>query len=109
LNSYKGKEALTLKQESAILHIYCGSLENAEQLIEVARRSGFKRAGIITAKKHIIVEIICLEQLAVPVFNKKLLIPEKYLNYLIKEANKKLERSWTCIKRLRENSFFTPP
>lgn len=102
LKEYKGKEPLIFKQESAILHIYCRSLEYAEQFIETARSSGFKRAGIITTKKHSIVEIICLEQLAVPVFDKTILVQEKYLSYIIEEANKKLEKSWNCIKRLQE-------
>ena len=107
LNNYKGKEPLIFKQESAILHIYCKSLEHAEQVIEVARSSGFKRAGIITIKKHIVVEIICLEQLAVPIFDKTILVAEEYLNYIIGEANKKLQKSWNCIKKLQENSFFS--
>ena len=103
LKNYKEKEPLTFKQESAILHIYCKSLEHAEQFIEVARNSGFKRAGIITTKKHIVIEIICLEQLAVPIFDKKILVTEEYLGYIIKEANRKLQKSWSVIARLREN------
>lgn len=103
IENYTEKEPLILKQESAILHIYCRSLEHAEQLIEIARNSGFKRAGIITTKKHIVVEIICLEQLAVPIVDKKILISEEYLKYIIKEANKKIKKSWSAIGRLQEN------
>lgn len=103
LKNYKGKESLIFKQESAILHIYCRTLEHAESLIEIARNSGFKRAGIITTKKHIVVEIICLEQLALPIFDKKVLVTESYLDYIVAQANKKLQKSWSAIERLQEN------
>lgn len=105
LEEYNEESPLQFKQESAILHVYCGTLENAETLMNAARESGFKRSGIITTKKQIVVEVICREHVTVPIYDKKLLVTEEYLRYLIAEANRKLEKSWKAIKTLEEKKF----
>ncbi|MBW2992273.1 hypothetical protein KY345_03585 [Candidatus Woesearchaeota archaeon] len=103
LNDYNEKEKVFFKMEGAILHVCCRTIEDAQKLIDIGRQSGFKHSGIFSTNKKIIVELISSEQLSAPVFDNKLLIDDKYLNYLINLANEKLKVSWDCIDKLEKN------
>jgi tRNA wybutosine-synthesizing protein 3 len=102
LSAYKDENKLYLRQESAILHFACSSIELAEKLLNLAREAGFNRAVFLTVKNHIIIELICSQVLSVPVFDKKILIEEEYLTYLCELANKKQEKSWSVINNFEK-------
>ena len=61
--------------------------------------------GIISiGKKKVIMEIISTERIdAIVGKNRKLLIGEDYFKVLIKEGNKKLEKTWEKIDKLLNN------
>lgn len=80
------------KQEPAILHICCKTIEDAQRLVDIARFCGFKRTGIQSTRKKINVEIGSSEFIDTIISdNEELLITEEYLNVLIIEANKKMD------------------
>lgn len=97
-------EEVWLRVEPAILHIACKNIEKGSKLLNLARDIGFRRSGIISiGKSKIILEIVSTEKIeALLGKNKELLIGEKYLNILIKEGNKKLEKTWKKINRLEK-------
>ena len=101
IHSYAGKEKLLLKQESAIFHICCRTLDDAQQLIDLANRSGFKKAGILGTRKKIVVEIVCPESLSVPVFDGRKLVTDEYMKYVLKLSNEKLKKSWKALEKLK--------
>lgn len=103
LQNYNGKEGLVFKQEPPILHICCKSLEDAEQLLNKARLAGWKNSGIMSLSGRIVLELRSTESLALPIFNKTLLVEDDFLKILVKEANKKLEKSWEKINNLEKS------
>jgi len=90
-----------LKQESAILHVCCKTIENADNLCKLAKESGFKRAAILHITPRIIVEIFGTERVDVRVIRDgKILVHEDFLKEIINECNEKMERNKMRIDRL---------
>ncbi|MCS7134310.1 MAG: tRNA wybutosine-synthesizing 3 family protein [Candidatus Pacearchaeota archaeon] len=95
------KQDVNFKQEPCILHVGCRSIADANDLVEKARFAGWKKSGIITAKKRIVCELLSTENMEFPIIRKgKLLVDDYFLKIIVKEANKKLERTWKKIKKL---------
>ena len=86
--------------EPLILHIAADSIPNAQKIVNIARNIGFKRSGIQSTRKKILVEIASTEILDTIIADKeKLLVNNNYLKILINEANKKLKRTKNKIKK----------
>lgn len=103
LEAEKNKENLIFKQESVILHVCCDKLEDAEKLLEKARESGWKNSGIMSTRGRIVLELRSTEYLALPIMmNGKLLVDDEFLKILLKESNKRLEKTWEKINRLEK-------
>jgi tRNA wybutosine-synthesizing protein 3 len=99
----KTKDIVYLKQEPCVLAVSCSSVENAQELVDLARRLGWKRAGITTTTKKNIVELFGTEKLELPIIDGgRLLVDEEYLKILVKEANIRLKRTWEKIKKLEK-------
>ena len=88
--------------QPAILHISCKNSGQAVKFLNVARDIGFRRSGIISiGKSKIILELISTEKIeAIVSKNRKLVIDDYYFKVLIKESNKKLEKTWEKIEKL---------
>ena len=97
------KDDIWFRVESAILHVACKDAEGALKLLKAAREVGFRRSGIISlGKNRATIELVSTEKIdAIIAKNKKLLVNGDYLKILIKEGNKKLERAWEKIEKLR--------
>ena len=102
--STKGmKLNLKFKQEPCIIHIACNNLENAEKLLNKGREAGWKKSGILSLGKNIIVELNSSEKLEFPFMkNGKILVDNNFLEIVLKKANENLEKSWAKIEKLRE-------
>ena len=96
------KDDVWFRVEPVILHVACKNINNAKKLLNLARNIGFRRSGIISVgKNRIIMELIGTEKIdAIAGKNGKLLIDENYFKILIKEGNKKLEKTWEKINKL---------
>lgn len=87
--------------EPLILHVAAKTIEDAQKLINIARDIGFKRSGIQSTKRKIVVEVASTEIIDAIIAKKgKLLVTDDYLKVLIQEANKKLKRTRDKIKKL---------
>jgi len=92
------------KQESAIIHVCCRTLEDASKLLEASKHIGFKRSGISTMSNRIMLELVSTENMGVPVIKDgKKLVYDEYLKVLVDEANKKLKKTHEKIDRLIDN------
>lgn len=103
LNLENMKGDLKFKQEPMILHIACRKLEDADYLMKLSQKAGFKKMGIIALGKRIVVEINASEKIEFPLTKKgKLLVDEYFLNLVLKKANYNLEKSWEKIEKLEK-------
>ncbi|MCK5150096.1 hypothetical protein KAJ87_04185 [Candidatus Pacearchaeota archaeon] len=99
----KAKLNLKFKMEPCILHVACKNLESAKKLYDKAKLAGWKRSGLISFDKNIILELNSTEKLEFPIMrNGNFLVDEDFLRIIVLESNKKLEKSWGKIKKLRE-------
>ena len=97
------KGEIKFKQEPCIIHIACKSLEDAQKLHDLAKLSGWKRCGIISIKRKIVLEINCTEKLEFPVIHSgKILVDDKFLRIVLEKANKNLEKSLEKIQKLEK-------
>ena len=95
-------ELVEFQQTTCIMHVACKDLESAQSLVNKANLSGWKHSGIISSKRNI-VELHSTEKISFPIMNKgKVLVDDDFLKIVIKEANKKLERVWEKISRLKK-------
>ncbi len=96
---------LKFKSEPPILHIACKTLEDAEKLLKKSQESGWKRSGIISIGKNVVVEMIGTEKIEFPFMKDgKVLVDDNFLKIVLEKANKNLEKAWSKIERL-ENSL----
>jgi len=96
----KGNNAW-FKQEGAILHVCCRTMDAAEKLLSIVRENGFKRSGLINFKKRIIVELMSTEQVEAPVIVEgKKAVHDDYISILADSANKNMEKNMKRIEEL---------
>ncbi|MCA9488151.1 MAG: hypothetical protein KC516_04285 [Nanoarchaeota archaeon] len=96
----KEKE-VSFKQEPCGLHIACRNLDEAQEILDKARKIGWKKSGIISSKKRYIIELFGTAKLEFPIISKgKVLVDESFLRVALEKANKNLEKSWKQIKEL---------
>jgi len=102
LKSVKFAGLVYFKQEACILHVACKSLEDAQKLVNKAKLAGWKRSGIMGIKRNM-VELLSTESISFPIMSDgNLLVDDKFLKLIIKEANRKLERVWKKIEKLKK-------
>tara|TARA_Y100000310_G_scaffold209474_1_gene210136 strand:+ start:2517 stop:3068 length:552 start_codon:yes stop_codon:yes gene_type:complete len=90
------------QQTTCILHVACVDLASAQDLVNKANLSGWKRSGILSMKRNI-VELHSTESINFPIMNvKKMLVDDDFLKLIVKQANDKLERVWKKIEKLKK-------
>ncbi|MGV8152154.1 MAG: tRNA-wybutosine modification methyltransferase TYW3 [Candidatus Nanoarchaeia archaeon] len=98
--SYKGD--VEFQQTTCILHVACLNFDDAQEIVNKAKLAGWKRSGIMGGKRNM-VELHSTESISFPIIeNGKLLVDDNFLKLIVKEANKKLERTWEKINRLEK-------
>lgn len=96
-------ETVYFRQEAMILHISCSSIESAQKIIDKAKYVGFKRSGIMATTKRIMIEICSTEKIDAPIAKcGELLVDDKYLIFLVSEANKKMKQNEIKMKKFYE-------
>lgn len=89
------------KMESAIFHVCAKTIEDANELLIKAIKSGFKHSGILSISDRIIIEVMGSEKLETIIAKEgKLLISDDYLKEIIIIVNKKLEKNKERISLL---------
>ncbi|HIH78250.1 MAG TPA: hypothetical protein HA341_04940 [Halobacteria archaeon] len=85
-----------------IIHVISGEMDNAEEILSVAIKSGFKRSGIKSIKiGKITVEINSTEVMETIVSkNGYILADDRYIGTLVEYANIKFDRFQKKIERL---------
>lgn len=92
---------LWLRQEAVILHVACRDISCAENLLSIVRQAGFKRAGIISAGKRAVIEIIGTDAVAIPIGPAgQIKADEGYIAFAVSVCNERLKANWEKISRL---------
>ncbi len=95
------KNNLKFKQDSVILHVACREILDAKKLLDKGLKSGFKKSGIISLGKNIIVELNLSDKLEFPLIEEgKLLVGEEFLKKVLERSNDNLEKGWERIEDL---------
>ena len=103
LMNIRNKELIKFKLEPPILHLACKDLNCASEFLEKAKHVGWKRSGILTYKKNIILELNSTEKLESPIINNgKVLVNDLFLKLIVELSNKKLEKGWEKIENLKK-------
>lgn len=96
---------LWLRQESFILHVCCRDMTKAIELVHMCRELGLKRAGVISARSKIVVEIINTPSLNTIIAARgKILVDQQFIRAWTVEANRNMDSNLGMIRRL-EDSF----
>ena len=92
-------------QEPTILHVVCRTVEDAAMMIDIARDSGYKKAGILSFREErIIAEVCSTERIDAPVAdNGRVLVSGDYIEYLVDLSNEKFKKSMVKLERFKRN------
>lgn len=91
------------KQEPPIIHVVCDTLPHAEILLRKAQECGFKRSGIISLGRNIVLEILSTEKLEFPLMlNGRLIVDESFLKIVLEKANDNLKKGFEKIGKLKD-------
>jgi tRNA wybutosine-synthesizing protein 3 len=93
------EETLWFKMETPIFHVACRTNEDAEKLLGVCMKLGFKRSGITSIGRRVMVEIIFNDKMEVPIsMNKNLFVDDKFIGFLVQKANDKFIKNNKLLK-----------
>ena len=97
-------EKIYFKQEPFILHVSAINLDRGYELLELARKAGFKHSGIfLISKDRVMIEIVGNEKIETIVSkNRKLIVNKEYFMELVNEANKKLNITRKRMEKFQE-------
>lgn len=91
------------KQEPCFIVISCKNKESQWKLFNNARNNGWKKSGILSIDKKLLVELMSDERLEFPIIKDgEILINDKLINIIIDKANKNLKKSWNKINLLEK-------
>jgi len=97
------EKTVWFRMESPIIHLCTRTMEDADKIMLAANKAGLRRTGIISFRKRIVVELFIPEKMDVPISkDKKLLVDEDYLKYIIDLANNKLKKSRKRLKKFEK-------
>jgi tRNA wybutosine-synthesizing protein 3 len=100
----KRKEIIKFKLEPPIINIACRDMKKATEMLEKAKYIGFKRSGILTFDKNIILEINTSERMEFPVINKgKILVNDEFLKLIVSMSNQKIGKWWEKINKFEKS------
>lgn len=98
-----GDSTVWFRQEPVILHVASETLKDASKFLRTARLIGFKRSGIFEVDKRFLMELVSTERIdAILVKDGNVLVSDDYLKLLVEEGNKKLEKTWEKISKLKK-------
>ena len=101
-NELKNK-IIYFKQEPCLLVVSCRDRESQSDLFNKAKNNGWKKSGILSLNKKLLIELMSTESISFPIINRgKLIAGDFLLKTVIRKANLNLERGWNKIRRLEK-------
>jgi len=90
------------KQEPCLLVVSCRNKDKQWDLFNEAKNNGWKKSGILSLDKKLLVELMATENIAFPLIEDgKILVDDEFLKVVLRKANENLEKGWWKIERLK--------
>ena len=104
-NLDKGDQ-IWLLLHSFMLHVCAKTVDDAKELLDITRKAGLKRSGIISFSDRIMIEIIGTDYLSIPIAEKgKLIVTDGYIIRITEIMNEKLEINHKRMKKFESLLF----
>ena len=102
--SKKVSEGLVFfKQEPCLVVVSCKDSKKQWELFSEARNNGWKKSGILSVDRKLLVELMSSENISFPVIKDgEILVSDEMLKIVLEKANKNLEKGWDKIDRLKK-------
>ncbi|MEN9625753.1 MAG: tRNA wybutosine-synthesizing protein 3 [archaeon] len=95
------KGRVMFKQEPCLLVVSCKNKDSQWKLFSLARNNGWKKSGILSIDKKLLIELMSTETISFPILDRgKILVDDEFLRLVLERANKNLDKGWEKIKRL---------
>lgn len=100
----KTRGIVKFKLEPPILHVACRDMKKATEMLELAKYAGFKRSGLLTWDRNILVELNTSERLEFPMLKRgRILVDDSFLRLIIDISGRKIGKGWEKIQKLEKN------
>tara|TARA_Y100000310_G_C20676511_1_gene813391 strand:+ start:99 stop:668 length:570 start_codon:yes stop_codon:yes gene_type:complete len=91
------------KQEPCLVVVSCRDRDSQWRLFSEARNNGWKKSGILSLDRKLLVELMSSENISFPVVKDgKILVDDEFLKVVIDKSNSNLEKGWEKIKSLKK-------
>lgn len=91
------------KQEPCLIVVSCRDSDRQGELFSEARNNGWKKSGILSIDRKLLVEIMSSENISFPVIKDgEILVSDEMLKVILEKANGNLEKGWGKIDKLRD-------
>ncbi|MFH1358849.1 MAG: hypothetical protein ABIH37_03115 [archaeon] len=98
----KVKGVVLFKQEPCLIVVSCKDKDSQWKLFSKARNNGWKKSGILSVDKKMLVELMSTENISFPIYeNGKVLVDDDFLKIVVEKANENLRKGWEKIERLK--------
>ncbi|HJO14504.1 MAG TPA: hypothetical protein QGG70_00465 [Candidatus Pacearchaeota archaeon] len=95
---------IMFKQEPCLVVISCRNKDKQWKLFSQARNNGWKKSGILSLDKKLLIELMSSENISFPIIKDgEILIDDKFLEIILEKANSNLEKGWEKINQLKES------
>ena len=100
----KIKNIIKFKLEPPIIHVACMDMKKATEMLEKAKYIGFKRSGLLTFDRNIILELNTSERMEFPIISKgKIIVDDEFLRLIVSMSNQKMQKWWEKITKLEKS------
>lgn len=102
--SEKVSEGLVFfKQEPCLVVVSCRDKDKQWELFSEARNNGWKKSGILSLDRKMLVELMSSENISFPVIKDgRILVDDEILEIVLEKANSNLEKGWDKIDSLKK-------
>jgi len=91
------------KQEPCLIVVSSRDKDKQWELFSEARNNGWKKSGILSIDRKMLVELMSSENISFPVIKDgEILVSDEMLRIVLEKANLNLEKGWEKIDKLKE-------
>ncbi len=100
----KIKEGIVMfKQEPCLVVVSCRDKDKQWELFSEARNNGWKKSGILSVDRKLLLELMSSENISFPVIKDgEILVSDEMLRVVLEKANGNLEKGWGKIDNLKK-------
>ena len=91
------------KQEPCLVVVSCKDRDKQWELFSEARNNGWKKSGILSLDRKLLVELMSSENISFPVIKDgEIIVSDEMLKVVLEKANFNLSKGWSKIEGLKD-------